>query len=261
MATIERRSLTASLRSVQDESRFEITGTAAAYNSDSRDLGGFTERIAPGAFKRALEQKQDVKCLFNHSADKVLGRVSSGTLVLSDSPTGLRFLCKLDKNQSLHRDLYSSIKRGDVNECSFAFAVNEGGAKVEGRGGKVIRTLTDVNLFDVSVVTNPAYPSGTSVQARSLDYALNRWSATTSMDEWKVLQKRAKEIEVEILRNAPSFEIIRNAKGELEVRGRTHAEHAAWVDARNQLAVEALGREIMRDEVQATLKMLHEEGL
>src|SRR5579862_5746641 len=129
---IETRTINADLRAVDqvdDEDVLELYGTAAAYNSLSKDLGGFREVIRPGAFKRALDngghglEGEDVKCLFNHDFNHVLGRTSNGTLKLSDSPEGLRFRCQLDPNQQAHRDLHASIKRGDINECSFAFSI------------------------------------------------------------------------------------------------------------------------------------------
>ena len=150
-----------------------LVGYAAKFNLPSKDLGGFKEIIAPGAFTRALADPQtDVRCLFNHSADRVLGRQAAGTLVLKQDDTGLWFRCILDPNNTEHRNLHSSVKRGDINECSFAFTPNgpEGDHWEDRKDetGKyfISRTLKDVNLFDVSAVTNPAY-NNTSVAARS----------------------------------------------------------------------------------------------
>jgi HK97 family phage prohead protease len=169
----ERRSLNATLTAAPD-SKFQIVGTAAAYNTLSADLGGFKETIKPGAFTRTLKSNPDVKCLLNHNPNTVLGRTRSGTLTLADSRNGLRFLCQLDASSQGHRDLYASVKRGDISECSFAFAVNANGEEwdqvQEGRSVYPRRTLTDVNLFDVSIVTNPAYPTGTTVAVRSVQY-------------------------------------------------------------------------------------------
>lgn len=155
-----------------DGDDLKIVGYAAVFNTPSKDLGGFRETVAPGAFTRALEQKQDVKCLFNHSADRVLGRVGNGTLSLVQDERGLRFECQLDANNSDHRNLHAQVKRGDINECSFAFKAGDKGQKWETQKdetGKMYaaRTLTDVDLFDVSAVTYPAYNT-TSVFARSL---------------------------------------------------------------------------------------------
>jgi len=151
-----------------------LVGYAARFNSPSKDLGGFKEIIAPGAFTRALAANSDVRCLFNHDANKVLGRTLSGTLKLTQDDNGLMFHCTLDPNNTEHRNLHSSVARGDINECSFAFTPNgENGDHWEDKqdaDGKyfISRTLKDVNLFDVSAVTNPAY-SNTSVQAREAE--------------------------------------------------------------------------------------------
>lgn len=149
-----------------------LVGYAATYNSLSKPLPqGFVEKIAPGAFDRALAEKQDCRCLFNHDSSRVLGRVSSGTLKLSSDDKGLKFRCALDPNQQAHRDLHAAVKRGDISDCSFAFSPNgEDGhdfddVRQQDGSWLMIRTLKDVNLYDVSAVTHPAY-NDTSVQAR-----------------------------------------------------------------------------------------------
>lgn len=165
MATIkiEKRSFVGvELRAAAD---FCLEGIAASYNTLSQDLGGFKERIAPGAFTRSLKSKPDVKCLVNHDASRVLGRTKSGTLTLKDTSDGLWFRCELDKKQQSHNDIYAAIKRGDISECSFAFTVAPNGDTWK----QNVRTLTDVDLFDVSVVTYPAYnqEGSTNVSARA----------------------------------------------------------------------------------------------
>lgn len=154
------------------EDKYQIVGVAAAYNTLSADLGGFREKIAPGAFTRALREKQDCRMLLNHDPNFICGRVKNGTLVLEDSAEGLRFTCQLDENQQWQRDLFSAIKRGDIDSCSFAFSVAPNGDSFErstDERGKtfVCRTLRDVNLADCSCVTYPAYPNGTKVSARA----------------------------------------------------------------------------------------------
>lgn len=175
-----RYSIGSELRAVLEN--FEISGIAAAYMVNSRNLGGFVERIAPTAFVRSLRDKADVKMLLNHQPDNILGRTKSNTLVLSDSPQGLRFRCKLDESNSFHQSVYASIKRGDLDECSFAFQVPDGGDDWQDNGAVdengqrcALRTLKDVTLLDASVVTYPAYPQGTHVDARSLGvYVVNQ---------------------------------------------------------------------------------------
>jgi HK97 family phage prohead protease len=169
--TIEQRTaLAGSIRA--DDSKFQIIGIAAAYNVLSQNLGGFKERIMPGAFSRSLREGADVKCLFNHDPSKILGRTKSKTLLLADSLEGLRFACQLDRGNTDHVNVYAAIKRGDLSECSFAFTVPDNGDSwAESDLGDpqvhAIRTLRDVDCVDVSVVAYPAYAQGTQVGARA----------------------------------------------------------------------------------------------
>ncbi|MGO8810998.1 MAG: HK97 family phage prohead protease [Candidatus Sulfotelmatobacter sp.] len=173
----EIRTIGASVRAVQNKN-FRLAGTAASYNVLSHNLGGFRERIAPGAFTRSLKSGEDVVCNFNHSADVVLGRTKNDTLRLADTSHGLQFTCQLNPNSQQHRDLYHAVNRGDIDECSFQFTVPDGGddwdTDTDDNGVRFSRrTLRDVTLRDVSVVTHPAYPS-TNVGARSCDYVAGR---------------------------------------------------------------------------------------
>jgi len=163
---------------------FAIEGVAASYNVTSRNLGGFVEQIAPGAFARSLREKANVVCLFNHDASQILGRTTAGTLTLQDSAAGLRFRCQLDRNSQAHKDVFSAIQRQDIDSCSFSFVVPSGGddwsgSDVDESGARVqLRTLRDVDLLDVSPCTFPAYQQGTSVSARAFpDYAARGWNA------------------------------------------------------------------------------------
>jgi HK97 family phage prohead protease len=179
MKTETRSTRSFELRAAAED--FVLEGIAVSWGCLSQDLGGFRERIQRGAFTRSLKQGADVKCLLNHDANFVLGRTKSGTLQLQETSTGLTFRCQLDKNIGSHRDVYASVKRGDINECSFAFTVAQGGDAFDEatENGKRFtrRTITDANLIDVSVVTYPAYnaPGATSVDARNTDAALDAY--------------------------------------------------------------------------------------
>lgn len=170
---VQRRSVVAELRTAGDE--FAIIGYAATFNSLSKNLGGFKEQIQPGAFARSIRQRADVRCLFNHDSDQILGRTKSGTLQLKEDSTGLWFRCNLNPESQAHKDLYASIKRGDIDQCSFGFTVTpagqrwqDGGAVDDTTGQRLdLRTLTDVDLLDVSPVTFPAY-NETSLSARTV---------------------------------------------------------------------------------------------
>jgi Escherichia/Staphylococcus phage prohead protease len=144
-----------------------LAGYAAKFNTPTVIANKFREIIAPGAFTRALAAKQDVRALFNHDVNTVLGRTASGTLALAEDSTGLLFLCQLDPSNTEHKNIYASVKRQNISEMSFAFLPNgENGEEWRQSKDGLVRTLRDVDLFDISVVTRPAY-AGTSVQARS----------------------------------------------------------------------------------------------
>jgi len=146
-----------------------IEGYASVFETWSEDLGGFRERVMPGAFTRALAEKQDVRALMNHDPNIVLGRSSSGSLVLEEDARGLKFRVNLPDTQAA-RDLHALITRGDINQCSFSFiAVKDKWADEErADGAKVLsRDLQDVDLMDISAVTFPAYRE-TDVMARML---------------------------------------------------------------------------------------------
>jgi len=129
-----------------------LVGYAAMFDSDSEDLGGFTERIAPGAFKRTLGMDADVRLLFDHEG-LPLARSKSGTLSLEEDELGLKVEAALDPNSPVARSVISAVQRGDIDQMSFAFRTVTDSWNSE----RSLRTLEEVQLFDVSVVTYPAY--------------------------------------------------------------------------------------------------------
>jgi Escherichia/Staphylococcus phage prohead protease len=151
-----------------------LTGYAAKYHTKSNDLGGFRETILPGAFKKAVSNNgpngDDVRMLKNHDPHYVLGRTKSGTLQLRSDVVGLHFECDLPDTQYA-RDLHTSVSRGDMSGCSFAFKVDPDGDEWTGDeedNSLQLRKLRSVSLFDVSAVTYPAYED-TQVSARALE--------------------------------------------------------------------------------------------
>jgi hypothetical protein len=158
---LERRALTAPLE-VREESR-TIAGYAAVFNSET-DIGGmFREQIAPGAFKPSLSA--DVRALFDHDTAHVLGRTKAGTLRLREDDHGLAVEIDLPDTQT-GRDLRESMARGDIDGMSFGFRVTK--QEWDESGETPLRTIREVELFEVSVVTFPAY-ADTEVALRSLD--------------------------------------------------------------------------------------------
>ena len=162
---IERRiSKDTEIRAVAEGDVKKLTGYAAVFNSLSEELWGFREKIAPGAFQRSINAGADVRALFNHDPNYVLGRTVAKTLSLSEDSRGLKVEIT-PPNIQWAKDLVETISRGDISQMSFGFRVVK--EQWEEKDDENIRTLLDVDLFDVAAVTFPAY-AGTSIQSRSL---------------------------------------------------------------------------------------------
>jgi uncharacterized protein len=157
---VEVRTFNAEFR--EDGEKKIIRGYPIVFNKLSEDLGGFKEEVAPEAVKDTI-QKDDIRALFNHDANYVLGRNKAGTLRLNPDDKGLAFEIDLPETQWA-RDLHASIKRGDITQGSFGFRINKEQWNSE-KGKMPIRRLLDVSLRDVSIVTFPAYPQ-TSAKVR-----------------------------------------------------------------------------------------------
>ncbi len=155
----------AELRVVDGDDGPRIVGHAALFDTLADPALGFRERVAPGAFTKLLATKPDVRALFNHDPNHVLGRTTAGTLRLTEDATGLRDEITPPDTQA-GRDAIESIKRGDITGQSFSFLANDEWSMED---GQETRTITEVYwLGDVGPVTYPAYPD-TTVALRSLD--------------------------------------------------------------------------------------------
>lgn len=142
----------------------KLIGYAAVYNSLSADLGGFKERIMPGAFKGSVAGSTDIRALVDHDSTKLLGRTSNGTLRLAEDAKGLRIEIDLP-DTSYARDTRNLIARKDVRGMSFGFLIPDGGQRFTKESGQTIRELTNIDLREVTVTSVPAY-GDTSVQVR-----------------------------------------------------------------------------------------------
>lgn len=164
---IERRVYTADVLSIQRAATqpAHLVGHAAVFNTTIEIGRWFRERVAPGAFKRAVAE-DDVRALFNHDENWVLGRTHSKTLKLAEDEKGLA-VDIIPPDTQLVRDLVlTPIERGDVSQMSFAFRVRK--EEWDETGDMPLRTLLEVELFDVAPVTFPAYPT-TDIGLRSLE--------------------------------------------------------------------------------------------
>lgn len=146
------------------ESEGKLVGYAAVFDKRSVNLGGFVEVIQPGAFSGSISD--DIRALVDHEGIAI-ARTANGTLSIAEDDTGLRV--EIDPaDTTAGRDIRESVSRGDVDQMSFGFSVRSGGDDWdEDDDGMLVRTLTDVRLFEVSIVTFPAYPD-TSIASRSM---------------------------------------------------------------------------------------------
>lgn len=149
-----------------------LAGYAAVFDKPSLDLGGFTEIVKPGAFTRTLASTRDPLALVQHMPQLVLGRRSAGTLRLAQDRRGLAFEIDLP-DTTMARDLLVSVERGDIRGASFAFSTPAGGDRWEQRGKTALRELLDVDLHEITITAQPAYPD-TDVARRSLELTFSR---------------------------------------------------------------------------------------
>jgi HK97 family phage prohead protease len=167
----ERRTFTGTViaRAEGENMPKEIGGIAAVINSVT-DLGYFEEVIMPGAFDNALSKDYDIRCLFNHEAELILGRTKASTCnVFVNADGNLEYTWVPDYENPTHVSVVRSIMRGDITQSSFAFTIKEqtwsDSTKYGTMGKRTIQVIDE--LFDVSPVTYPAYQD-TEADARSL---------------------------------------------------------------------------------------------
>ncbi len=173
MAKIEKRTneVQFELRAVENGDGMTFTGYAAVFNSPSEPLP-FIERIAPGAFKRSLKARNDIKLLWNHDTGAVLGSTRAGTLKLEEDNYGLRVTAVLPQT-SLGNDVKVLVQRGDISAMSFGFSVPANGDSWNAEGTE--RTLRSVRIHEVSIVAFPAYQQTAGTAAvRSFDGVAKR---------------------------------------------------------------------------------------
>jgi len=164
----ERRYVVGQVRAeVPDTGPARIIGSAAVFNARSENLGGFREIIKPGAFDGVLGD--DVRALFNHDPNYILGRTASNTLRLSVDESGLLYDIEAPDTQTVRDMILAPLKRGDVTQSSFQFTVaRDGDYWYQDDEGIVVREVTRIaRLFDVGPVTFPAYPD-TNAASRAL---------------------------------------------------------------------------------------------
>lgn len=157
---------TAQFRAEENESGDKyLEGYFIRFNEFTNLYEDQFEQVDPGAIPDDIG-KQDIRALFDHDTAKVLGRTKSGTLELRKDKEGLygKILVNQDDPEAL--SIYSKVMRGDVSQASFGFFIN--GQDIEQRDDGYYTTITGIELFEISIVAFPAYPT-TEVGARSKD--------------------------------------------------------------------------------------------
>lgn len=168
----------------------EVEGHAAIFNSYA-DLGYFSEIIEPGAFREAIAVS-DIRALFNHDPNHLLGRTKSGTLTVWEDEKGLAYKFTMPDSRT---DLIEMMERGDLDASSFAFTIKDAEWRIE--NGKDVRVIKKVErLYDVSPVTYPAYED-TDVALRSYqEIVQKRQKNTENEDKQARLAAMKREIDL-----------------------------------------------------------------
>lgn len=165
----------------EDGGELYLEGYFAVFNSNYEVADGMTESIDPHAFDNTVGD--DIRCLINHDTTYVLGRTAAGTLELRIDSHGLWGRVRINRNDSAAMDLYARVQRGDVDGCSIGFEILSEETDFDSR--ETHWTITDIRLYEVSVVTFPAYEE-TNVAARQKDAAEAR---KRSLDAFKTRLK------------------------------------------------------------------------
>lgn len=163
---LERRVITASTIHFErrEDKSITVEGIAAPYNSDSVDLGYFVERYAPGCFTRTLKERPDIRALVDHDTGLIVGRTTAGNLEMFDTKEGLGYRFT-PPDTTIGRDLAYNIENRILTNVSIGFMILDHRWTKE--KDTYVRTLLDVELWEMSFVAFPAYPE-TTAEARDL---------------------------------------------------------------------------------------------
>lgn len=167
----------------RDDETPTIEGYFAVFNSNYEIAQGMTESVARGAFSKTLAG--DIRALTNHDTTLVLGRTKAHTLELREDEHGLWGKVTINPNDRDAMNLYERVKRGDVDQCSFGFEIVSEETEYR-EDGSMHWTITEVNLFEVSACTFPAYQE-TNIAARSEERAA---AQKREVEAWKQSMRR-----------------------------------------------------------------------
>jgi HK97 family phage prohead protease len=174
----------------------KIVGVAAVYNSPSEDMG-FIETLQPGCFTKSLQENQNIRALFNHDQNLVIGSRKNNTLTLNDKADGLYF--EVTPTPEFRNTTYfASIERGDVQNCSFMFEVVKDKWTM-GQDGRKYRTILEAKIFEVSMVTFPAYEATTASTRSVLSELTNSLERRTRSKMEKLTKEEREEVRAILL--------------------------------------------------------------
>ncbi|MDT0472778.1 HK97 family phage prohead protease [Streptomyces sp. DSM 41014] len=205
MTKMERRTVTTEFEVRSEGKNFTFYGYALRWGRKSQNLGGFREQVADKATAETITQ-DDIRALFNHDSNLILGRNVSGTLRLSEDTEGLHYEADMP-DTTYARDLAVSMERGDVTQSSFGFRTIDDAWGID-EDDFPLRTLRKISLFDVSPVTYPAYTDSSSgVNERALrSLASDRGLSVARLDSPEAIRAAIRgEAEAPALSEARAF--------------------------------------------------------
>lgn len=241
-------------RTIGDELRMDgeggklMMGHAAVFNQKSLPMFGFQEQVMAGAFKKTIRES-DIRALWNHNPDRVLGRNKSGTLELDEDKKGLAVKITPPETQWAN-DLRESIRRKDVSQMSFGFRTIKDSWHME--DGIPTRNLEEVRLFDVSPVTYPAYPT-TDISVRGLAFAAAQISESKDSKLFKAMLRlqAGDELRADEMTLLTDFAVTLQKKLKLSEPAPIHSEPIKPLECRH-LNVEKLKLDLIK--IQEELK-------
>lgn len=182
-ADMQLRFYPSQFRAAEDTGKKFIEGYFAVFDDIYQMFQGGSESIDNGAFNDTLND--DIRALINHETRLVLGRTTVGTLTLRVDEKGLWGRIEINENDQDALNLYYRVQRGDVDQCSIGFEILEEKTTIDDATGAVHWTILRVKLWEVSVVTFPAYEQ-TSVTARMNE---KKQINQRRVDAWRAKQK------------------------------------------------------------------------
>ena len=187
VSTRQVRSVKTEFTTREDGNNPTIEGYFAVFDSNYEIAPDMSESIAQGAFSRTISG--DIRALINHDTTLVLGRTKANTLQLREDAHGLWGHIDINPNDVDAMNLYERVKRGDVDQCSFGFDIRSQDTDIR-EDGSIHWTIKDVDLYEVSCCTFPAYEA-TNISARSDERDLIR---ARELEAWKErTRKRLKD--------------------------------------------------------------------